>query len=92
MSREAGEEAGLLIDPDELSFCHVMHRRASDGERVAFFFTTTRWTGEPHNTEPDKCSDISWFSCGSLPTNMVPYVRAAIERARRGIAYSEFGW
>ena len=92
LSREAREEAGLLIDPDELSFRHVMHRRASDGERVAFFFTTTRWSGEPQNREPDKCSDLSWFTWGALPANMVPYVRAAIERVRQGTTYSEFGW
>jgi len=44
MSREAREEAGLLVDPRNLSLCHVMHRRATD-ERVSFFFTTRRWTG-----------------------------------------------
>src|SRR5215510_7180909 len=48
MSREAREEAGLVIDPEELSLCHVMHRRSTD-ERVSLFFTTRRWHGEPRN-------------------------------------------
>ena len=91
MSREAREEAALLIDPEDLSLCHVMHRRAAD-ERVSFFFTATRWKGEPHNAEPDKCGDLSWFNVNALPSNMVPYVRAAIEGMRQGVTYSEFGW
>jgi len=91
MSREAREEAGLVIDPDDLVLCHVMHRRAED-ERVSFFFTTTRWQGEPQNMEPGRCSDLSWFRFDRFPTNMVPYVRAAIERVRQSRTYSEFGW
>jgi ADP-ribose pyrophosphatase YjhB (NUDIX family) len=91
MSREAQEEADLVIDPADLSVCHVMHRRAED-ERVSFFFTAARWQGTPRNREPHKCSDLAWFALEALPSNMVPYVRAALERTRRGLAYSEFGW
>jgi 8-oxo-dGTP diphosphatase len=91
ISREAREEAGLLVDPEDLSLCHVMHRRADD-ERVSFFFTTRRWIGEPQNMEPEKCSDLSWFRIDALPSNMVSYVRAAIEKVQQGTTYSEFGW
>ena len=91
MSREAKEESGLIIRPKDLSLCHVMHRKASD-ERVSFFFSPTIWKGDPQNMEPDKCSDLSWFNLDSLPVNMVPYVRAAIESVRNDEIYSEFGW
>jgi 8-oxo-dGTP diphosphatase len=91
MAREAWEEAGLRIAPADLQMCHVMHRRATD-ERVSFFFTTPHWGGEPHNREPDKCSELGWFAIDSLPDNLIPYVRQAIKQVMREEMYSEFGW
>jgi ADP-ribose pyrophosphatase YjhB (NUDIX family) len=46
MSREAREEAGLVIDPDDLVLCHVIHRRAED-ERVSFFLHDHMLEGRP---------------------------------------------
>jgi 8-oxo-dGTP diphosphatase len=91
MCREAFEEAGLTIAPEDLRLAHVIHRR-SDDERVSFFFSPTRWLGEPVNREPHKCSELAWHSLETLPANMVPYVRHAIEQAQRGVPYSEYGW
>jgi hypothetical protein len=46
--REAHEEAGVLIDPADLAFSHVVHHRNPEGQpRIGFFFTATRWQGEP---------------------------------------------
>ena len=89
--REAREEAGLLINPADLDLCRVMHR-SSDEERISLFFVARRWSGEPRNLEPHKCSDLSWFSVHSLPENMVPFVRQAIAHVQAGTVYSEFGW
>ena len=91
MAREAAEEAGLIINPQDLVFCHVIHRKA-ENERVSFFFKTERWTGEPRNLEPHKCGDPSWFPVNGLPPNVIPYVRHAIEQTLRGQMYSEHGW
>lgn len=91
MAREALEEAGLVIAPQDLRLAHVTHRR-SDGERVSFFFTTDRWQGEPENREPDKCSELAWYPLDCLPPNVIGYVRQAIMLWQRGELYSEFGW
>ncbi|MGH7006696.1 MAG: NUDIX domain-containing protein, partial [Alphaproteobacteria bacterium] len=89
--REAREEAGIELAPDDLAFAQVVHR-ADRGQRVSFFFAARRWRGEPRNLEPHKADDFGWFPLDRLPRNMVSYVRRAIERWRAGQFYSESGW
>jgi 8-oxo-dGTP pyrophosphatase MutT (NUDIX family) len=89
--REAREEAGIELAPDDLEFAHVVHR-ADRGQRVGFFFRARRWRGEPRNMEPHKADDFRWFPPDTLPEGMVPYVRRAIAAWRAGQCYSESGW
>jgi 8-oxo-dGTP diphosphatase len=89
--REAREEAGIELLPDDLAFAHVVHR-ADRGQRVGFFFSALRWRGEPRNMEPHKADDFRWFPLDALPDDMVPYVRRAIDCWRAGACYSESGW
>ncbi|MBZ8142130.1 NUDIX hydrolase [Rubrivivax gelatinosus] len=91
MAREALEEAGLVIAPEDLRLVHLIHRR-SDEERMSMFFTAERWQGEPENREPHKCSELAWYPLDALPLTMVPYVRHALARVAAGQTYSEFGW
>ncbi len=91
MAREAREEAGLTVDPAELSLVHTMHRM-SDTERLSLFFRADAWSGEPANMEPDKCDDLSWFPVAARPPNTIPYVDAAIGHILGGVTYGEFGW
>ncbi len=92
LAREAMEEALITIQPQELSVIHTMHRIKNDGERVDFFLTTKHWEGEPRIGEPHKCDDLSWWPLETLPPNMVPYVRQALECYQRQETYSEHGW
>ncbi len=81
--REAKEEIGVQVDPGELLFAGVFHRR-SDDERIDFFFKVQKWSGEPFNAEPGKCDDLRWADLDKLPENIIPYVRQAIQNFRAG--------
>jgi 8-oxo-dGTP pyrophosphatase MutT (NUDIX family) len=89
--REAREEVGLELRTSDLEFVGVMHR-LEDDERVDFFVRVRTWSGEPVNSEPEKCDDLRWVSVTSLPQNTVPYVRRAIANHLNGTLFDEFGW
>lgn len=91
MIREAKEEAGIVIVPDNINIVGVMHRKSKD-ERIDFFLTANIWQGELINKEPHKCDDLSWFDINKLPQNMIPYVRKAIENYKAGIQFDILGW
>ena len=90
-AREAREEVGVGIDPAKIFFAGVFHRSEGD-ERVDFFVHVREWSGEPENTEPEKCDEIRWTGLDNLPENTIPYVRRAIENFRAGVVFEEFGW
>ncbi|MFF1821164.1 NUDIX domain-containing protein [Kribbella sp. NPDC058245] len=75
--REVREEVGVEIDPRDLVSLTAMHRTGGNGdpidERVDFFFTTSRWTGEPRLMEPEKADRLEWFALDKLPEPTVPH-------------------
>jgi ADP-ribose pyrophosphatase YjhB (NUDIX family) len=92
MVREAFEEAGIIVEPADLRFAHVMHRKeaAEADERIDLFFTASRWQGEPEIGEPEKCSELRWSPLTALPPNMVPYIRTALDHYCQHRTYAEF--
>lgn len=92
MVREALEEAGIDIRPEDMQMAHVMHRNGDDRERIDFFIRATKWKGTPCVMENDKCDEMSWYVVDALPENVIPYVRSAIQHIQNGHFYSEFGW
>jgi 8-oxo-dGTP diphosphatase len=91
MCRETKEEIGITLVPEDFQASYTQH--TLDGrETISFFFVAERWEGEVVNMEPNKCDDLRWFPLDGLPENTIPYIRAALENIRKGIAYSEFGW
>lgn len=91
-SREIKEEIGIDINPNDFNVVHVMHRKAENDERIDFFMTTDKYTGEIKNCEPNKCEELNWFPLDKLPDNTIPYIREAIENYKNNIFYSEWGW
>ncbi|WP_245899624.1 NUDIX hydrolase [Nonomuraea indica] len=87
--REAREETGVVLDPADLTFVHVMHRAP---ERVGLFFAATRWRGEPYNAEPHKCSELGWWPLDKLPHDMVGYPDAALAHIRDGVPFALHEW
>ncbi|MBH0778467.1 NUDIX hydrolase [Nocardia bovistercoris] len=89
--READEEIGVRIEPNDVRFTHIMHNSSSGG-RIAFFFTARTWQGEPVNREPDKCGDLKWFAADALPDRMIAYCRTAMAHIAESRPFSIYGW
>lgn len=89
--REAKEEAGIIVRPENLFAAHVMQRNIGKG-RIEIFFVATQWTGKIVNKEPHKCDDLSWHQCENLPKNTIDYIKQAIAKITQENFYSEYGW
>ena len=95
--REAYEEANIIIQPDQIRMCHVMHRFHPMPQRLSFeqidvFFYATSYEGTIENKEPHKCDELKFYPLNNLPSNTVPFIRAAIEHMHEENIFSEFGW
>lgn len=90
--REVEEEININIKNETLKTIQVMNRNGSDRERIDYFFTVDRWSGELKNNEPNKCDDLKWFDINNLPENTIPYIKEAINNYNKKINFSLFGW
>jgi 8-oxo-dGTP pyrophosphatase MutT (NUDIX family) len=91
LCREAKEEAGIEIQPENLKVVHVMHR-LSDRENLDIFMHCNKWQGVIENLEPEKCGGLEFFDKNNLPNNTIPYIIQAIKYSFEGKHYSEIGW
>jgi mutator protein MutT len=91
--REAREELGIEIAPEDLSFAHLNHHLDADGiARVGVFFAASRWAGELFNAEPDKCSKVAWVRLDDLPADTVDYAVDAVRHYQQATAFGTHGW
>jgi 8-oxo-dGTP pyrophosphatase MutT (NUDIX family) len=89
--REAREELAVGLRATDLRLDYVLHHR-SNSDRMALFFSASRWDGEPTNCEPDKCAELAWFPFDRLPRNMVLYAAHALSGIRQGERLGFYGW
>ena len=86
--REALEELGVGIRPEQLMPLTTMHRTQrnhhSIDERVDFFFECRDWQGEPHLVETEKAAALDWFPLEALPTPLVPHELFVLDGLRSG--------
>jgi len=90
-ARETREEVGIELSGSDLGVVGVMHRLSSE-ERVDFFLACELGVQEPRNAEPAKCSELLWAPLAAPPSDVIPYVRAALASYREGRWFEEFGW
>lgn len=91
MIREAQEEAGIEIAPQDLFLGCTVHLGFKEGkEYIYFYFICRQWKNEPQNMEPQKCAELKFYSLNGLPTNLLLDVKKGIECALNGIHYYEY--
>lgn len=90
--REAKEEIGIEIYPQDLELATICHSNAGGKEYLQFFYVCRKWFGKVRNMEIDKCERIDLFFIDSLPENTVPYLVTAIEKIKCGDKFFEDGF
>ncbi len=92
LAREATEEAGIHVEPNELILVHVLHRHKlkKDETLLVLYFKAGRFHGEPESLEPKKFKDVAWFPINNLPEDVSKPTLHVLRCIRQGIIYSEF--
>jgi len=85
LRREMREEYGLEIQVGELLDVvdHILPEEEQHWVSPAFICTIT--SGEPRILEPEKCSEIGWFSPDQMPEELTLITRINWEHYRRRI-------
>ncbi len=91
MIREAKEEIGITLTSEQLKTVQVMHRKSNES-RIDYFFVASEWDGVIQNMELDKCDELKWFDIYDLPSNIIPYIRYAINQYLNNEQFTDFGW
>ena len=90
--REAQEEIGVTISPDDFELVHVLQVKANNKNTkdiFGFYFMAQSWHGTPINNEPHRHSEIGWFDMNNLPTNITEHALQALDGLKNNMRYSE---
>jgi 8-oxo-dGTP pyrophosphatase MutT (NUDIX family) len=92
--REVKEELGVTIQPTDLQFLTMVHKRDKSCDVTYYngYFACENFVGEPTICEPHKCSELGWFPLDRLPADLIPDRLAALTAYLHHIPYQELGW
>lgn len=75
--RELKEETSL--QSKSLTYLGTIRELQEDHNFIHFAYLCNQYEGVPVTAEPDKCAGWEWYSLDSLPENILPGHKAAIE-------------
>ncbi len=90
--RVAAAQAGIALEPQQVSLAHVLHDVSGAG-RMAFFLTADGWADD---TSPvplagaGSYSDFGWYPLTDLPANMIDRARVAVRNYAAGGRFSTY--
>ena len=82
--REAKEEAGIIVNPDDLQVSVIAHLpdtnyKGGRADIINFFCFTDKYQGEVQNQEPDICSNLGFYDLTDLPANIMKQILQVLE-------------
>lgn len=81
--REAKEEIGITINPQDLKFGIVIHYLKD--HYVIVYYRVGKYEGVPTIKEPDKIAELKWFPYNQLPENIIPEDRNILKAMDLGV-------
>jgi 8-oxo-dGTP diphosphatase len=76
-AREAGEEVGLRVGPDNLRFMGVSRYDLDGVTGADFLFAAEVWEGAPQPLL--QTSEVGWFAPGALPGDCLPWLPGVLQ-------------
>ncbi|GMO62966.1 MAG: hypothetical protein Ta2D_09610 [Rickettsiales bacterium] len=88
--RELKEEIGVDVVPEDMTLDYTNYRQ-SDAPYIIFFFKIKKYSGKIVINEPDKCTDLRFFSYDELPENLVPELKVYFRDRENGKSFNDYG-
>lgn len=79
--RELAEETGITVSCEQLQIAHIVYRQDI---YVDFYYLVKDWTGDPHNAEEEKCSEIVWEDAYHTNDQYADHVLETVQKVLAG--------
>ena len=89
--RELKEELGIKVAQEDIHTINFSTSIDSDGTQFILVGTVVNsWQGQIKNMEPEKCSELKFFSLDNLPENMFYATKSNLDLFVAGLTYDPF--